>query len=131
MRFFPREKGKTAFFKEKPSTKAFFPFSRGKNHISQGVENRGSLISVPLALRDVCRGSCQLQHRISLAHLGCSLSGLTVLAMSFPRPAPKVCSLPFAGLHLVERISVIIDEHPAPQKHYTYSSSVLTKWGFL
>ena len=32
--------------------KAGFPFSRGKNRISQGVENRGSLISVPLALRD-------------------------------------------------------------------------------
>ena len=38
-------------FKEKPSTKAIFPFSRGKICISQGVENRGSLISVPLALR--------------------------------------------------------------------------------
>ena len=38
-------------FKEKPSTKAIFPFSRGKDRISQGVENRGSLISVPLALR--------------------------------------------------------------------------------
>ena len=33
--------------------KAVFPFSRGKNRISQGVENRGSLISVPLALRVV------------------------------------------------------------------------------
>ena len=31
--------------------KAIFPFSRGKNRISQGGENRGSLISVPLALR--------------------------------------------------------------------------------
>ena len=30
---------------------AVFPFSRGKNRISQGVENRGSLISVSLALR--------------------------------------------------------------------------------
>ena len=29
----------------------FIPFSRGKNRISQGVENQGSLISVPLALR--------------------------------------------------------------------------------
>ena len=51
MRFFPREKGKTAFSNKKPSTKAIFPFLRGKNRISQGVENRGSLISVPLALR--------------------------------------------------------------------------------
>ena len=33
--------------------KAVFPFSRGKNRISQGVENRGSLISVPLALREL------------------------------------------------------------------------------
>ena len=37
MRFFPRDIGKKAFFKENPS---------------QGVENRGSLISVPLALRE-------------------------------------------------------------------------------
>ena len=28
---------------------AFFPVSRGKNHVSQGVENRGSLVSMPLA----------------------------------------------------------------------------------
>ena len=39
-------------FKERPSTKAISPFSRGKNRISQGVENRGSLITVPLALRE-------------------------------------------------------------------------------
>ena len=38
-----------AFFFEK----AVFPFSRGKNCISQGIENRGSLIGVPLALRVV------------------------------------------------------------------------------
>ena len=31
--------------------KAVFPFSRNKNRISQGVKNRGSLISAPLALR--------------------------------------------------------------------------------
>ena len=53
MRSSPREKGKTAFSKEKPSKKAISPFSPGKNRISQGVENRGSLISVPLALRVV------------------------------------------------------------------------------
>ena len=34
------------------SSLTVFPFSRGKNRISQGVENRGSLISVPLALRE-------------------------------------------------------------------------------
>ena len=43
MRFFPREKGKTAISKKKPSTQAVFP----------EVENRGSLISVPLALREL------------------------------------------------------------------------------
>ena len=51
MRFFSREKGKTAFSKKDPRRVAISPFSRGKIHISQGVENRGSLISVPLALR--------------------------------------------------------------------------------
>ena len=50
-----RENG---LFKAKPSTKAVFPFSRGKNRISQGVENRGSLISAPLAL-SVFWGVCK------------------------------------------------------------------------
>ena len=53
MRFFPREKGKMAFVEVCFVQKAISPFSRGKNRISQGVENRGSLISVPLALREV------------------------------------------------------------------------------
>ena len=53
MRFFPREKGKTAFVELFSFEKAIFPFLRGKNRISQGVENRASLISVPLALRVV------------------------------------------------------------------------------
>ena len=48
---FPTRGRENGLFNEKPSTKAIFPFSRGKNRISQGVENRGSLISVPLALR--------------------------------------------------------------------------------
>ena len=51
MRFFPREKEETVFVEGFFLRKAVFPFSRGKNRISQGVENRGSLISVPLALR--------------------------------------------------------------------------------
>ena len=34
-----------------PCEMRFFPREKGKNRISQGVENRGSLISVPLALR--------------------------------------------------------------------------------
>ena len=50
---FPTRERENGLFREKPSTKAVFPFSRGKNRISQGVENRGSLISVPLALRGV------------------------------------------------------------------------------
>ena len=57
MRSFPREKGKTAFVKGFSFEKTVFPFSRGKNRISQGVENRGSLISVPLALREVSKKS--------------------------------------------------------------------------
>ena len=60
MRFFPREKGKTAFSTKKPLTKAIFPFSRGKNRISQGVENWGSLISVPLALREPRGGPAKI-----------------------------------------------------------------------
>ena len=52
MRFFPREKGKKAFVEGFSLKKAVSPFSRGKNRISQGVESRGSLISVPLALRE-------------------------------------------------------------------------------
>ena len=52
---FPTRERENGLFKEKPSTKAIFPFSRGKNRISRGVENRGSLISVPLALRQVTR----------------------------------------------------------------------------
>ena len=53
MRFFPREKGKTAFSRKNPRQRPFSLFSRGKNRISQGVEDRGSLISVPLGLRAV------------------------------------------------------------------------------
>ena len=37
--------------------KAVSPFSRGRNRISQEAENRGSLISVPLALRVVIRSN--------------------------------------------------------------------------
>ena len=36
MRFFPREKGKTAFVEGFSLKMAVFPFSRGKNRISQG-----------------------------------------------------------------------------------------------
>ena len=52
MRFFPREKGKTAFSEKNPRKRPFSLPRVGKNRISQGVENRGSLISVPLALRE-------------------------------------------------------------------------------
>ena len=71
MRFFPHDKGKMAFFEgfalenglfEGFSLKMAFSLYRlGKkeNRMSQGVENRGSLISVPLALRAGChRTNC-------------------------------------------------------------------------
>ena len=41
-----------AFSKKNPRQLQILLFSHGKNRISQGAENRGSLISVPLALRD-------------------------------------------------------------------------------
>ena len=50
---FPTRERANGLVKQKPSTKAFFPFLRGKIRIPQGVENRGSLISVPLALREL------------------------------------------------------------------------------
>ena len=53
MRFFPREKGENGLCRGFFFEKAVFPFSRGQNRILQGVENRGSLISVPLGLRGV------------------------------------------------------------------------------
>ena len=55
-RFFPREKGKTAFSKKNPRQRPFSLSRVGKNRISQGVEDRGSLISAPLALRVVVVG---------------------------------------------------------------------------
>ena len=91
MRFFPCEKGKTAFskkiprqrpplarcdfsharkgkrpFQRKSLDKGRFPFLAWENRISQGVENRGSLISVPLALR----GGGVQSERLSLS-FGC------------------------------------------------------------
>ena len=71
MRFFPREKGETAFVEGFSLTKAVFPFSHGKNRISQGVENRGSLISVPLA------------HRV-LSHLASLWGGTPKVAFESP-----------------------------------------------
>ena len=53
MRFCPTWKGKVAFFEGLFELKiAIFSVSCGKSRMSQGVENRGSLISVPLALRE-------------------------------------------------------------------------------
>ena len=53
MRFFSTRERENGLFKEKRSAKNHFPFLawEKKKRISQGVENRGSLISVPLALR--------------------------------------------------------------------------------
>ena len=44
---FPRNTGKMAFLEGFSLKKAIFFVSRGKNRMSQGVENQGSLISVP------------------------------------------------------------------------------------
>ena len=50
MRFFPREKGKLPFVEGSSLENGLSPpVSRGKNRMSQRVENRGSLISVPSA----------------------------------------------------------------------------------
>ena len=65
------EKGENGLFKEKPSTKAVFPFSRGKNRISQGVESRGSLISLPLALREITINSLPGPSEIHLQSYRC------------------------------------------------------------
>ena len=52
MRSFPTRERENGLLREGFSLKRPFSLSRaGKNRISQGVENRGSLISVPLALR--------------------------------------------------------------------------------
>ena len=50
--FFHAIQGKGHFQGKNPSKKAIFPLSRERNRMSQGVENRGSLMSVPWALRD-------------------------------------------------------------------------------
>ena len=47
----PPQEMENGLFRETSLKRPFSPFSRGKNGISQGVENRGSLVSVPLALR--------------------------------------------------------------------------------
>ena len=62
---------------EKPIAKeAIFPLSRGRNRMPQGVENRGSLISVPLALRvmePLFRSQVKKERRSSSKTLGWSL----------------------------------------------------------
>ena len=51
MRFFPRDRGKMAIFRGLASKWPFPLCCVGKkSHVARGVENRGSLISVPLAL---------------------------------------------------------------------------------
>ena len=47
---FPTRYRENGHFEVLPLRVAIFPVSRGKNRILQGVENRGSLITVPLAL---------------------------------------------------------------------------------
>ena len=48
---FPTRHRENGHFEANPLTMAIFPMSRGKNHMSRGVENRGSLISAPLDIR--------------------------------------------------------------------------------
>ena len=88
MRFFSREKGKTDFLKEKPSTKSVFPFSHGKNRISQGVENRGSLISVPFALT------------VFFVFGTLSVTFWSLFVMLLSLFSSLFCQTPFAGLLL-------------------------------
>ena len=63
MRFFPREKGKNGLCRGSFFEKAVFPFSRGENRISQGVENRGSLISAPLAFREIKNSKSKIKNQ--------------------------------------------------------------------
>ena len=49
--FFARDIGRMTIFDANPLKMAIFPRSCGKNRTSQGVENQGSLIIVPLPLR--------------------------------------------------------------------------------
>ena len=51
MRFFPCDTGKMAFLEGLFLENGLVPVSHGKNRMSQGVEHRVSLISVPLTLR--------------------------------------------------------------------------------
>ena len=99
MRFFPHEKGKMAIVE---GFSLVFPFSRGKNRISQGVENRGSLISVPLALREI--NLCfvgNLEPRfgnhglrtLGMVQTDCDLN-------SSGAPPMRVSSFPGRGVHL-------------------------------
>ena len=67
---------------------AVFPFSRGKDRFSQGVENRGSLISVPLALRVALLG---LLLRLPMIHLDLVLhpEELLLLLLLLRRKLPR------------------------------------------
>ena len=84
--------------------KAVFPFLRGKNCISQGVKNRGSLISVPLALRE---------------DFGKSISGATRAILQGTKTVPPFSSggqgrglpkAPFFGPRIFVPISVCVTE---------------------
>ena len=66
MQFSRRETGKRPFSRKM----AAFPFSRWKNRIYQGVDYRGSLISVPLALRSkIVSGKIQSSCRYQLENI--------------------------------------------------------------
>ena len=53
-RFFPTRHRENGHFEANPLKMAIFRVLRGRNRMSHGVEDRGRLISVPLALREKC-----------------------------------------------------------------------------
>ena len=54
MKFFPPQYKENDDFESNPLKKAILPMSRGESRMLQAAENRGSLCSVPLALRVLC-----------------------------------------------------------------------------
>ena len=68
MRFFPRDTGERPFGSESPENAGRFPVLHGKNDMSQGVENQGSQISVPWALRVMFLNSTVNHIRVMMAN---------------------------------------------------------------
>ena len=87
MRFFPREKGKTAIFRRFFFETAVFPFlAWEKSHLAGGRKS-GSLISVPLARRKIIRRHARSREVLH----GVGADGVGV---KFPIFAVNCCCLP-------------------------------------